>query len=63
MIPLVDLKKQYLNLKKEIDNSIKDVIEKTAFIKGENVKNFENNFSKTLKSKYCVSCANGTVAL
>ena len=63
MIPLVDLKKQYINLKKEIDSSIKNVIENTAFIKGENVKNFENNFSKILKSKYCISCANGTDAL
>ena len=44
MIPFVDLKQQYLSIKKEIDAAIFEVLETTAFIGGDHVKKFENNF-------------------
>ena len=41
MIPFVDLNAQYLSIKSEIDNAIKDCIEEANFIKGEAVSDFE----------------------
>lgn len=62
-IPFVDLKTQYLSLKKEIDNAIQSVIDRTAFIKGEEVAEFENQFAELLGVKHCIGVANGTDAL
>ncbi|MDA8808815.1 DegT/DnrJ/EryC1/StrS family aminotransferase [Gammaproteobacteria bacterium] len=62
-IKFVDLKKQYISIKYEIDTAISEVIENTAFIRGENVDTFENNFSKLYDNFECVSCANGTDAI
>ena len=60
MIPFVDLKAQYLSIKEEIDNAIKESLLNTTFIGGENVVNFENDFSKFINVKNVISCANGT---
>lgn len=60
---MVDLKGQYLNIKADIDNAIQSVIDKTQFIKGTEVKEFENNLAEYLKVKHVISCANGTDAL
>ena len=62
-IPFNDLHLQYLSIKDEIDESINAVISKSAFVRGEYVESFENDFSKMFNSKYCISCANGTDAL
>lgn len=61
-VPFVDLKKQYVSLKSEIDQAISKVIDETAFIGGNNpyVKKFEEEFAQYLNIGYCVSCANGT---
>lgn len=37
MIPFIDLKKQYFEIKDEIDNAIKSVFDSGIFILGENV--------------------------
>ena len=62
-VPLVDLKKQYNSMKNEIDLVIQDVINDTAFIKGEYVQKFEREFAKAHDAKYCISCGNGTDAI
>jgi dTDP-4-amino-4,6-dideoxygalactose transaminase len=62
-VPFNDLNAQYLGLKSEIDTAISDVIERSSFVRGPYVSRFEDEFSKTIGSKYCVSCANGTDAL
>lgn len=59
-IPYLDLHSQYLSIKNEIDDSIKEVIENSAFIQGESVLKFERDFAAKCDSKYCVSTANGT---
>src|SRR5689334_9936185 len=41
MIPMVDLKVQYLQIKDEIDRGIMEALEKTQFILGPNVAAFE----------------------
>jgi len=62
-IPLVDLKRQYLSIKKEIDGAIQEIIDKSAFIMGENVQEFENEFAEFCGVKYGVGTSSGTTAL
>lgn len=62
-IPLVDLKRRYNSLKDEIDSGIKNVIETTSFINGDDVKALEREFADYCGKKYAVGCANGTAAL
>jgi dTDP-4-amino-4,6-dideoxygalactose transaminase len=62
-IPFLDLKKQYLNIQKEIDIAIKDVIDNSLYVRGKYVSEFENSFAKANKIKYCCSVANGTDGL
>ena len=49
--------------KKKIFLKINSLIKQSNFVGGDEVKNFENNFSKFVKSKYTVSLGNGTDAL
>lgn len=63
IIPFVDLKSQYNSIKNEIDQAISNVIEKTAFIGGEVVRDFEEQFEKAYGVKNCISVANGTDSL
>ena len=63
IIKFVDLHRQYLNIKKQVDAQIKNTIKLSNFIRGSNVNSFEKNFAKKNKSKYCLSCGNGTDAL
>lgn len=60
---MVDLKSQYLNIKDEIDQSIQAVLDQTAFIKGPEVKHFEEELGNFLGSKHTISCGNGTDGL
>jgi dTDP-4-amino-4,6-dideoxygalactose transaminase len=62
-IQMVDLKTQYENIRSEIDNAIFSVINSTAFIKGPEVKLFEEELQAYLGVKHVISCANGTDAL
>jgi len=62
-VPLVDLKRQYLSIKREIDEAIQEVIDKSAFIMGENVEQFENDFAAYCGVKYGVGTSSGTTAL
>jgi dTDP-4-amino-4,6-dideoxygalactose transaminase len=62
-IQMVDLKTQYLNIRSEIDNSIKSVLDSTAFIRGPEVKQFEKELQHYLNVNHVISCANGTDAL
>ena len=60
---MVDLKAQYERLGPEIDNAIKSVLVSTAFIKGPDVKLFEQELQEFMGVNYVISCANGTDAL
>ena len=63
MIPMVDLKTQYHNLKDEIDQAILEALGNTQFILGPNVQNFEKETAAYLGVKHAISCASGTDAL
>jgi len=60
---MVDLKRQYHNLKKEIDAAIGDVLEETRFILGPNVSALEEEVAAYHDLPYAVGVANGTDAL
>ena len=62
-IPFVDLHSQYQSIKDEIDFVIRDVIQKSLFVRGPYVDKFEQMFAEAMERKYCVSCANGTDSL
>jgi len=62
-IPLVDLKAQYRAIKPEIDAAIQRVLDKTAFILGEEVETFEVAFADYVHAAGAVGVASGTAAL
>ena len=63
MIPLVDLKSQYLSIKEEVDAAIVDVLQSSQFILGPHVEAFESNFAAYCRAKYAVGVNSGTSAL
>ncbi|MBK6331250.1 MAG: DegT/DnrJ/EryC1/StrS family aminotransferase [Bacteroidetes bacterium] len=62
-LQMVDLKSQYEKIKDEVNASIQEVIDTTAFINGPQVKTFSANLEKYLGVKHVIPCANGTDAL
>jgi len=62
-VPFLDLKAQYLTIKEEIDEAIRSVIDRSAYIRGADVDEFERAFAAKCGKKHCVSCANGTDAI
>src|SRR3989344_1702544 len=63
MIKFVDLKAQYLSIKKEVDSAVAQVLDSTHFILGENVSNFEKEFASFCNAKFSVGVNTGTSAL
>jgi UDP-2-acetamido-2-deoxy-ribo-hexuluronate aminotransferase len=62
-IKMVDLHGQYLKIKQEVDEAIQGVIDSTAFIKGSDVRDFQDELSTYMSVSHTVACGNGTDAL
>jgi dTDP-4-amino-4,6-dideoxygalactose transaminase len=62
-IQMVDLKGQYEKIKSEVDTSILNVLDSTAYINGPEVKAFQAELEAYLGVKNVIPCANGTDAL
>lgn len=62
-IQMVDLKRQYLKIKSEIDQGILEVLDTTAYINGPKVKAFQEDLQQYLRATHVIPCANGTDAL
>lgn len=60
---MVDLNGQYLRIKDEIDTAIREVIDSSAFIQGDEVKQFAATLSSYLGNVHLIPCGNGTDAL
>ena len=60
---MVDLGGQYQKIKSEVNDSITEILESSAFINGPAVKEFQINLEKYLGVKHVIPCANGTDAL
>ena len=63
MIPILDLKGQYLRIKDEIDSAVANVIDSCKFINGPQVKEFAEQLAEYTGAKYVIPVANGTDAL
>jgi UDP-2-acetamido-2-deoxy-ribo-hexuluronate aminotransferase len=62
-IKMVDLQKQYLRIKPEIDKAIEEVLMSTAFIQGPQVKEFAAALGDYVGTEQVIPCGNGTDAL
>jgi UDP-2-acetamido-2-deoxy-ribo-hexuluronate aminotransferase len=62
-IHMVDLHGQYQRIKNEIDLAIQQILDSTVFVKGPQVKAFENELARYLGINRVIACANGTDAL
>ena len=63
MIPFFDLKREYAEIGEEIHQAIQRVAENGCFILGEEVKKFEDEFSKYIRTKYGIGVNSGSDAL
>lgn len=62
-IPFADLRAQYLAHQDEFDAALRRVIEKSAYIGGEFVRAFEEQFAVASGAAHCVAVGNGTDAI
>ena len=63
MMEFRDLKKQYEDLKPQIDAAIADVVTCSHFISGPQVAALEKKLAAYVGVKHCITCGNGTDAL
>jgi dTDP-4-amino-4,6-dideoxygalactose transaminase len=63
MIPMVNLKAQYAEIKAEIEQGLAEVYESCAFVLAANVRAFEQEVAAYLGVKYAIGVASGTDAL
>jgi dTDP-4-amino-4,6-dideoxygalactose transaminase len=63
MIPFLDLKAPYLELKQELDSAITRVVSSGWFIGGQEVEQFEAEYATYCGAKHAVGVANGLDAL
>jgi len=63
MIPMVNLKAQYAEIKDEVERGLSETIENCAFILGPNVAAFERETAAYLGVKHAIGVASGTDAL
>jgi dTDP-4-amino-4,6-dideoxygalactose transaminase len=62
-VPFLDLQAQYRSIKPELDSAIQAVLDKSAYVLGPAVAEFEKNFALYCHSDHCVGINNGTNAL
>jgi dTDP-4-amino-4,6-dideoxygalactose transaminase len=62
-IPMINLTRQYLALKAEIDRAVREVLTSGVYINGSKVDEFENNICRLLNVKHAIGVASGTDAL
>jgi dTDP-4-amino-4,6-dideoxygalactose transaminase len=63
MIPFIDLKSEYAEINEEIAQAVQRVIKSGWFILGEEIKKFEEEFSKYIGTKYGIGVNSGSDAL
>lgn len=63
MIPFLDLKAQYLQMKPEIDAAVLRAIDSTQYVQGPEVAAFEKRFALYCSTEHCLAVNTGTSAL
>lgn len=62
-VPFVDLQRQHKQIRDDLNNAIKKVIDSGVYISGNETKKFESQFTEFVGVKYGVGCSSGTSAL
>jgi dTDP-4-amino-4,6-dideoxygalactose transaminase len=62
-VPFLDLKRQYLTIKEDVDQAIQSVLDRGDYVLGKGVADFENDFAIFCGVKHCVAVNSGTAAL
>jgi len=62
-VPFVDLTIMHNEIREDLDNAYKRVLDKNAYIQGEECKRFEEEYAFYTNSKYCVGVGNGLDAI
>ena len=60
---MVDLGGQYQGIKEQVNSSISNILETSAFINGPEVHAFQKELQDYIGVKHVIPCANGTDAL
>jgi dTDP-4-amino-4,6-dideoxygalactose transaminase len=63
MIPFVDLKAQYIQIKPEIDSAVASVLARCQFVLGDEVAAFEKEFAIYCGARHAIAVNSGTSAL
>jgi dTDP-4-amino-4,6-dideoxygalactose transaminase len=63
LVPFLDLRAQYLSLKREIDAAVIEVLESGNYVLGPNVASFERAFADFCGVRNVIACSSGTAAL
>ncbi len=62
-VPLVDLRREYESVREEVMPEIERVVSEAAFIKGEDLRKFEDSYASYCRADHCVGVKSGTAAL
>tara|TARA_B000000475_G_C16003121_1_gene449688 strand:+ start:2229 stop:3332 length:1104 start_codon:yes stop_codon:yes gene_type:complete len=62
-INFLDLNKQYLSIKSDVDQAIQDTLSNSSYIGGKALDEFQANFSEYQETNHCIGVGNGTDAL
>jgi len=62
-VPLLDLKAQYADIRTEVDDAVRRVMESARFIGGPEVSALEEEVARYSQCEYGIGCASGTDAL
>ena len=62
-VPFLDLKSEYAQLHDEVLGALDRVCQKSAFVLGGEVEEFEREFAAYCGAKHCIALSNGTAAL
>ena len=63
MVPFLDLKAQFANIREPVTNAVLDVLRSSNFVLGENVEQFERRFAAYSGVDQAVAVNSGTSAL
>ena len=61
-VQFINLKKQYLRIQESLEDSLKNILDKSNFIQGEQVQILEEKLSSYIGAN-CITVANGTDAI
>ena len=62
-IPILDLKTQYRSIQADVETAVIEVLRSGRYIKGDIVRQFEQELAQYITVPHCISCNSGTDAL